>query len=190
MKKLITLILVFALLTVSAQAKLEHFTTPIDLSVSNGTMKFVAEDLQSRTYSCSTDVNESIAVNLYRNTTCNENELFTFLKSTTLYYNDTDTFQNKYNTCVVESAELNANAYYEENVTYRTKYDTCTTQLATLQSTNSALQKYKSNNESNNNKSDNTPIIWGIAGIGIGWLIWGKDKKPKSPIKKFPEMGG
>lgn len=184
MKKLLILLTVFLILILGVSAELDHFTTATDIVVINGSVEIIFEDLQTRSYSYSSTVNETVTVNLYRNTSCKEDELFDYLKESNEMYTEALGWREKYYNYSAENTILREIVYGEGNETYQAKFANCNSLLTTTRTNyntcNTKLTEYE-------NKT-NPAIFYILAFIAgcVVYHIWTKKSYAPPPIAKLP----
>lgn len=184
--KTIMWMLIFICCIGFANAEIEHFITDVNIALTNETCKITVEDNQVRTYTPTGTATDVITINLYRDTSCREDELYDYLQDAVWAENESQSYKDKYTNCTIFKSSLqekyNENMFYKENVTYKEKYVTCNGQLSACSNPKTYKTEYDECVKNKNNSMFWAAIITG----GVMYFLFIKKSTPGKPTDALP----
>jgi hypothetical protein len=167
MKRLLLLLL---LLVPSAFAVQYHFTTYVNLTVSNTTFRFHSEDAQTRIYSLGSNLVDVVSISLNRNITCTNSSSISqsYLSS---IINESMRTQLQYTNCSIRFDYLKATCVNN------TVYQQCLQRPTTYPTTTCPIQK---------ESSQQTIVVVGGICLAVGYFL-GRKGFAKGPTENLPQ---
>lgn len=186
MKQYVVIVLMLLACPILAEAKMDLFTTKVNISTTNGTAYLYTENGQN---TISPNSRSQFTITLYRNTSCKEDLLIAYLMREDARNNESLKYQKLFGNCSTELGITKGKAYFNANITYQDKFNTCTQQLTQNNCAGTQNELSTCNTNLNKEKSDKNTMMLVAAGAGlaIGYMLWGK-KNPQVPMSKMPQM--